>query len=269
MATPRAAQHRDLEQRLRDIEGRLREVITVATRRPKFEVSEGDLTISGGDLVVDGGDFLLLDTDGSTVFRLGPQFFGDRGVAIFREDGSQSFYCTQPFDGYDGQIMGLLDRFGNDILQESPFGEGREAPYQAMPFQPVGTAGTAPTCGPFGWERAVTSTSFVDAFRWRGHQENPWARFRFNVRFSNTTTSCEVRVVDKDTGNGLQGFLVGSAWTGSVAMGSTADQSLDTPYGLAMPGGWMGAVDLAVQVRRTAGTGTINLAVVTAQGGPV
>lgn len=56
MATPESAKHRDLEQRFRDIEKRLRDVTTVALKRMKLAVDEGDFLVSGGgSVVVEGG----------------------------------------------------------------------------------------------------------------------------------------------------------------------------------------------------------------------
>jgi len=268
MATPPAAEHRDLEARFRKIERLVSAVQAAVARRPKFEVSAGDLTISGGDLVVDGGDFLLLDTDGSTVFRLGPQFFGDRGVTINREDGTQALAMAQPFDGYDGQIITLQDRHGNVILQESPFGEGHDAPFLPLPFQPVTPATAAASTGPHGLEVSNASGTFTDVFRWRGARHNPWLRFLFRVKCSDATTAAEVRVVDKATGTALSPFL-GSPWTGTRAAGSTTYVSVDPGAGLGAPGNPGDTVELAVQVRRSAGAGTVVVAVDTATGGPV
>jgi len=57
MATPRGAEHRDLEQKFRSIENRVRELATVAMRRTQLNVTEGDFVVSGGGSVVvqDGG----------------------------------------------------------------------------------------------------------------------------------------------------------------------------------------------------------------------
>ena len=268
MATPTAAEHRDLEARFRKIERQLRDVLAAVTRRPKFEVSAGDLTISGGNLVVDGGDFLLLDTDGSTVFRLGPQFFGDRGVSISREDGSQALVMAQPFEDFDGQLIIMQDRFGNVILRESPFGEGADVPYLPLPFQPVAAASTALQFGPHGLEVSVASGTFTDVFKWRGYRHNPWVRLRLQVQCSDTTTAAEVRVVDLGTGTALSPFL-GTPWTGTRATGSTAYVAVDPGTGLAAPGQPEDTIELAVQVRRSAGAGTVVVALDTATAGPV
>lgn len=268
MGTPRAAEHRDLEQRFRNLEDQLRKVFGVIARRPQFEVSAGDLTIRGGNLVVDGGDFLLLDTDGSTVFRLGPQFFGDRGVSISREDGSQALVMAQPFEGFDGQLIIMQDRFGNVILRESPFGEGADVPYLPLTFQPVTAASAAVQFGPHGLEVSTTSGTFVDAFKWRGYRHNPWLRMRLQVRCSDTTTSAEVQVVDKATGDPLEPFL-GSPWLGTRATGTTAYVAVDPAVGLALPGVPEDTIEVAVQVRRTAGAGTVVAVLDTATAGPV
>lgn len=268
MATPEGAKHRDLEQRFRDLERKVRDLTSRALQRPKFEVSSGDLTISGGDLVVDGGDFLLLDTDGSTIFRLGPGFFGDRGVTISREDGSQAIGMGQPFADYDGQLVNMQDRFGAVIFQESPFGSGHDAPFIPLPFYPVSPTSTALQVGPHGPEVSMASGTFTDVFKWRGIRNNPWLRFRAQVRCTDTATAAEVRVVNQADGTVLTKFLA-PAWVGARPAGSTGYVAVDTVNGLGAPGNPGDTVALSVQVRRTAGTGTVVTALDTATGAGV
>lgn len=62
MATPRGAEHRDLEQRLRNIEAQLRQVTGAALRRKQLSVTEGDFVVSGG------GNIIIKGADGTPVW---------------------------------------------------------------------------------------------------------------------------------------------------------------------------------------------------------
>ena len=168
MATPRAAVHRDVEQRFRDIEAKVRQVLTVLGQRPKFEVTSGDLTLSGGSLVVDGGDVVMLDTDGSTLFKLGPQEFGDRGVSIYRENGTPALEVTKP-NVNAVQAWRMKDSSENVILAESGFGAGLGRP--RLPSHPFPTS--TPAYGAYGPEVSTSSTSWATLFAVHDRRQNP------------------------------------------------------------------------------------------------
>lgn len=230
--------------------------------------STGSLVLAdGGSLVVDGGVVEMRDTDGSDIFWLGPQPQGDQGLLINRDDGSKAFGVRKPFAGSNAQNIQMYDAKGNTIYSEAALGAqgGHDAPYLQFPMQPVFPApGGTPTCGIYGWERTTTSATFEDLFRWTGKRENAYSAWAWNIRFSDTTTACELQVVD-GTGAILTGFFQ-PAWTGAVAAGSTADQELVPPYGLTLPGAFLDRIDLRVQARVTAGTGSVTVAVKMAQG---
>lgn len=66
MATPRGAQHFDLEQRLRDLERQVQRLTSMSLRRSQLGVTSGDFAVTGGGsvLVEDGGS---VDVDGGDV----------------------------------------------------------------------------------------------------------------------------------------------------------------------------------------------------------
>lgn len=68
MATPRGAEHHDLEQQLRDLRAQVRQLTGAALRRPNLGVTEGDFVVQGGGdvLVLDGGRLALIG-DGGTI----------------------------------------------------------------------------------------------------------------------------------------------------------------------------------------------------------
>lgn len=246
------------------------EALRSERRAAATTLTNGDLIIrGGGKLVVDGGDFLLLDTDGSTVFRLGPQTYGDRGVTIFREDGTPALAVRKPFANSTQATLVVFDRVGNRVLSEATFGDGHEEPYLPIPIQPASsTTGTTPTCGPHGWERTTESATFESLFRSQFRRENPYSRWEFALATSDTTTAAEVRVINANTGGVLIGFFQ-PAWVGSYAGGSTAWQTIAPPYGLSLGGFSYGSqAKLEVQARRTSGAGSVKVAVRLATGGP-
>lgn len=259
MATPESAKHRDLEQRFRDLERAVRDLTSRALQRPKFEVSAGDLTVRGGALIVDGGDFLLLDTDGSTVFRLGPQELGDRGVSIYRENGNVALEVREQLDGF-GQRLRILDDSGYEIMSEYQIGPGLRRPLLTLQVHP--------TAAPAGWgsmgpERTTTSSTFTALFVANTVRQNALVRPYVNVKCSDATTAAEVRVVETISGTQLADLFTGT-WTGVVPTGTTA--YMEHLPALQAPRLPEERLNLEVQVRRTAGTGTVTVAVPTMVG---
>jgi hypothetical protein len=250
MATPRAAEHRDLEQRLRNIESTLRTLAGQVARRPQF-------TIESGDLTIDGGDVLMLDDDGSVMFRLGAQEFGDRGLSIFRETGEPAFELKR--DGaseFLQQTWRLSDTVGNVIVSEWAFGQGLARPRIPAPCHPATT--------PSGWgvdgpEASTTSGAFVTLFRSDLRRQNPLYTPGLSVKCSDGTTAAEVQVTNDAGGAALNDFFTGTAWTGVVPTGSTS--FVNVAPALNMPGVYDARVKLNIQVRRTAGAGTVTIAV--------
>lgn len=257
MATPSAARHRDIEQRFRDLEAATKALAAAVARRPKFEVSAGDLTISGGDLVVDGGDFLLLDTDGSTVFRLGPQTHGDRGVSIYRETGELAIGVRKAFESSGEQTVEIRDGDGSLIVAEEALGSGLSRPFLHLPFHPVLATPAALQHGPYGPQVPVAVTDWTTTHQAWFARHNQYALLRVRVSASDLTTAGEVRVVNPATGAVLGDFLAGP-WTGTRAAGSTSHTEVAPPR-LFLPGAPDERVSVAVQVRRTAGAGTLNV----------
>jgi hypothetical protein len=255
VATPRAAEHRDLEQRLRDLEAALAKVRSAVSRRPQFTVSSGDLT-------VDGGDVLMLDTDGSVLFRLGAQQFGDRGIGVYRQDGSAALEVRQANVGGVQQVI-IRDSTGAALLSESGFGAGLSRPRIPMPVLPTKTPAAYGTNGP---EVTSTSGTFETVYVCATRRQNPLWVPVLNVKCSDTTTAAEVRVLNDATGTPLVEFGSSSGWVGVKAAGSTAWSEL-TPA-LNVPGVAVDArMRMTVQVRRTAGAGTVSVAVPDSMGG--
>lgn len=78
MATPAAAQHRDVEQRFRDIDRKVRDLAAAVSRRPQLAVTSGDFIVSGGGNVVirDGGGLQAIHGNGTPALYFGPYLVG-------------------------------------------------------------------------------------------------------------------------------------------------------------------------------------------------
>lgn len=257
MATPRPAEHKDIEQRFRDIEQKLQSLAGQVAKRPQF-------TIESGDLTIDGGDVVMLDTDGSVMFRLGAQEFGDRGLSLFRENGSAVLELKR--DGVSPllqQAWRLKDGAGNVLVGEWAFGTGLTRPRIPMPVFPV--------AAPAGWglngpEVSTTSGTFTSLFRVDTRRQNPLYQPVLSIYCSDTSTAAEVQVIDVATSDPLDNFFGGGDWVGVHAAGSTATVEY-TPALSGLPGSHDSRIQLDIQVRVTAGAGTVTLAVPSSMGG--
>jgi hypothetical protein len=249
--------NRQLQELRRQIEALRSERRAAATT-----ISDGDLRLANGAaLVVDGGDVVLLDTDGDVIFRIGQQVHGDRGVTIFRDDGTEALSVRKPLPGFV-QRMEMFDRNGTGIFSEGSLAGGIDKPYLNIPTQPhLATSGTI-SAGPHGFEVPVASGTFQTTHvgTWRRH--NYLTRWRWRIACSDATTAAEVRVLVN--GEHLSPYL-GTAWTGVRAAGPT-DYTEVLSARLDLPGNYLDTMTAEIQARRTAGTGTVTVALVEARG---
>lgn len=220
---------------------------------------------NGGSLEVDGGDVIMRDTDGSIMFRLGTQTHGDRGLTISRAAGEEALSIARLFSNSTQQEVRLKDRYGFELVAEEALGSGPAKPFLHIPMVPVLAAAGSLNAGPYSWEVPVTSGTYVDVFRAGFARHNQFGSFRLRIAASDTTTSGEVRLVNANTSDHLGQFLSGP-YTATRATGSTAYTEVLVPS-IFMPGDPWVSIALALQVRRTAGAGTLRVAVAESRGG--
>jgi hypothetical protein len=243
--------NRELQNLRRQIEALRSERRAAATT-----ISDGDLRLSNGaSLVVDGGDVVLLDEDGSILFRLGPQEHGDRGFTLYREDGTVAVTAAKE-DPTLPQALRILDASGNPLLTEWPFGNGAHRPRMPHPIHPAKA--------PAGWDEwgphtSTTSATFERLWSGGTYKLNPLWGPRLYVWCSDATTAGEVKCVRKDTGTTYNLFLGGTAAL-TVAAGTTSP-TLWSPAGCVLQGGIDARIDYAIEARVTAGAGSVNVAV--------
>jgi hypothetical protein len=214
------------------------------------------------------GTLSMKTTDGTELFRMGDMTFG-RGIAMTRDDGSDAFVLRKPFSDGDQQQWVLYDMNGASVIAENPLTGGLSRPYLEHPFQPVAaTSGTAVTCGPYGYERTTSSTSFETLFAWDGKRQNGFLDLKIAAVCSDGSTAGEMQVVNLDTMVPLPGYVL-APWLATIPAGTTTLTLFDpTPDQVDTAGVGVGAqLRLGLQVRRTAGSGSITVAVPQAIGG--
>lgn len=215
------------------------------------------------------GTLSMKSEDDVEMVRIGDMEFG-RGFELKRDDGTQALGFRKAFSNSTTQSWVLTDRSGQVVVAENALSGGLSRPHLELPLQPFSaTSGTAVTCGPHGWERTTSSTTWETLYVYDGKVQNPFLDFKFAAICSDGTTSGEVQVVDLDTGTPLAGFFE-PAWLASIPLATTTYFVVDPPStriiapDITEVGAYM---RLGVQVRRTAGTGSITLAVPQSIGG--
>lgn len=254
------------------VETRLKKLFTMVASSPVKEVAQGSSFAVRGllDLV---GSMEMRSAVGDLLIRMGSMPLGDRGLQFFRENGTKLFEMRKVTQPTNPQTWTFFDNGGHAIVAEQDLFGGLAKPMLEHPFQPVATApGTPVTCGPYGFERTHPGTEAINTWKTLfvhdGKRQNTYLDLKVAVICSDATTAGEIRVVDEVSGDQLGGFLI-DPWIGVIPAGTTTLTVLD-PIGNQV---LLTAVDvhavmrLGLQVRRTAGSGSITLSVAQAIGG--
>lgn len=253
---------------------RMIEALRSERRAASTTIAEGGSMLIRGLLGVVGaldltGTLSMKSEDGDELVRLGDMEFG-RGFELKRDTGVSALVFRKPFALSETQTWGLLDTQGQAVVTENELGPGLGSPALEHPFQPyAATSGTAVTCGPYGWERTTTSATWETLYVYDGKAQNGFLDLKLAAFCSDGTTAAEVQVVDLASGTPLPGFLE-PAWLGVVPVATTSYLVVDPPNTrIRIPGaGDFGSyMRLGIQVRRTAGSGSITLAVPQSIGG--
>lgn len=212
---------------------------------------------TGGTTTVNGGVFQLTDITGTVLFRVGPQLYGDRGSQAVRADGSVAWKIAKLFAPTDTQQRyQQYDPAGRIIGGDSQLSPtGFDSPHVPLVWRPVDRSDA----------KTTTSATFVSLFEHRGIRGNPGLPIQFSVLCSDATTAGEVQVIDTATGSPLAPFFA-APWVGTIAAGTTT-ATLLTAAALLLPGAANDAYTLQIQARRTAGTGSVSIAVAGSVGG--
>jgi hypothetical protein len=249
-----------LARRVADLERLVRELAAAPTLQ-NSTLAQGSLNITGGDVSVAGGSFTLYDTTGTVLFRIGPQQYGDRGVTAFRADGSVAFRVAKIFGPSDTQQrFQFFDLSGIPIGGDAALSQsGFDSPHVPHMWRPIDRSDA----------RTITSATalntWLSLFEHRGVRGNPGLPVTFSVLCSDATTAGQLQVLDMASGLPMAAFF-SAPWVGSIPAGTTTETFITSPS-LVLTEVANTTIRLQVQVQRTAGTGTISVAIAQSVGG--
>lgn len=229
----------DIMRRLRDLERMVRELMA-GRRLEAASIGRGGITVK------DGGTVQVVDAEGTALATMGALDATRRGVLLRRAGGSLAFGVYGTGEGGDVGFAGIYDLAGQYIVTDDvASGRGLARPY--IPVQ-VGEV-AVPTA-------TTTSGSFVDLAAGMMSIQHPVLYAYLLVRASDTGTTGEVRLTLD--GNQVGNVLPVSA--GAYAYASYGPSPLPATYSYGV------LRELRVQARRTAGTGTIGVRVLSILG---
>lgn len=233
---------RRLYDRIDHLEREVRE-LRAARRLESAAIGAGGLTIR------DGGGIHVVDAEGRTVAMIGDlSSIGDgwRGVWVNRPGGHPALRVYGTGVGSDYGFVGIYDVSGNYIVtDDAASGRGLARPY--IPIQMGEVAVPSQT---------TTSSSFTELYRGANVLQHPALYVYLLVRASDSSTTGEVRLA-------IDGAPVGPVLP--VTAGSYAFAGLGP---VAVPGHGVHEQlhQVAIQARRTGGSGTIGVRVLSAIG---
>ena len=222
--------------------------------------AEGVTTVDGtqnltGDLNV-SGEFATLDTDGSVLLKSGTQEHGDRGLSVFRDDGSPALIVKRTFGAGDPrQSLRMFDPMGATIGGDSIVAiSGFDAPHIPIPFTPSNVATTT-------FAQTTSSATFVPLFEAYTFYQNPGLRLKVKAWCSNGTTTADIQVWDVLGAAYLDTFFGAPPPSViNVPLATTAPTVFESESML-MPGLMSADMQLEIHAKVTAGTGSVSVAV--------
>ena len=221
-------------------------------------MQDGAVTIpANGLLLVDGGDVIMLDENMTELFRVGIMERGDRGIRVRRTDGSVAFEVRDTL-GFGVQSIAMRDAEGSLIAGTGLFPNGLGAPYQAINWVPTDYLSGAPA-------QSTSSDVFVATHEHRGFKQNNVVWPQFMVRCSDASTAGEVQLFSVTTGLPLDNGG-GVPMVITIPAGTTTFTLAEFSEYLVLPGSFGTPVNYQIQVRRTAGTGSVTVAPVRSVG---
>jgi len=227
--------------------------------------AEGTTTTDGtwdltGDLNV-SGEFSTLDTDGSVLLKSGTQEYGDRGLTVNRDDGTPAIVVKRTFSAGDvRQSLRWLDPSGRTIGGDSIVAAtGFDAPHVPIPFTPSNVATTT-------FAQTTSSTTFMALFEADTRYQNPGLQLKVKAWCSDATTTADIQVWNVLASSYLDTFL-GSPPPSviNVPLATTTPTVFESEMML-LPGFMSDPMQLEIHVKRTAGAGSVSVAVLRALG---
>lgn len=249
MATPSAAQPRDLQARLKRLEQEVHELRSLAMRRPPLEVTSGDFVVSGGGYVDvrDGGTVLIRypNNDPQAAVVMGDilntstEAYLGTGLLMQRDDHEHLAFFVHPDTG---AVTGYIEDVDGVRVLELDSNGGLARPNDTIALYKANSVDAF----------ATSSASFVSAYQGYATLWSPRLALKV-IAYAGGGNTGEIRVQ-------VNGTTIGTvnAFSTSVFMDWVEPVPSFTP-------GLQYQID--VQIRRTAGAGTVAVVPLMCRGG--
>lgn len=199
----------------------------------------GSTSIDSGDLSIRGGSFSVGEVPAVYMGPLGYGADTGTGWQFRREDGTVAFALTG--DDIDHQFFELRDSAANVIVaDDADANQGMARPYLNIHLHEHGNI--VPTI-------TTTSTSFTPLWAARFLKQHPYVQMDILCRASDGSTSGQIQIFNTNTGLVIAGptnITLGFYDTISLGPAQVAGLHMET-------------IELEIQVKRTAGAGTIGI----------
>lgn len=244
-----------LVRQIKDLQREMRE-LQAGRRLEAATIGRGGLTIRGGTVAITDDGRLTADyANGVPALNLGAHTLGDgtpvHGMLITRPGGEIAFWAYGTDSG-GSAFWALYDLTGNIIMSDDAVsGQGL-----ATPYIPLGTYPTRMLLTFAADGEQTTSATFVPLWTVHGHKQHPRLRVAAYVFTDVAGTSAEIQL--RDT-------VPGTIIAGPTTVSATATPTLYELTGT-LAGTHLQLVKAEVEVRRTAGTGTVWVQLAYAEG---
>lgn len=211
---------------------------------------------TGAHLYVNGGDVSIYDQSNNLLMSYATFPLGDRNVSLFRADGTPALVIQSTATAGAAQTLLLFDKSGRVIGGDAQDNaSGIDAPYLPIRFEPTDLTSGAR-------QQSTTSTSFVALFEHYGYFQNGGLPLSVKAWASDGSTSATVQLYDAINGLYL-GALAAPSTPQTILMptATTAATLFASAAPFALNGSMGDDLQLEIHVKRTAGAGTVNVAV--------
>lgn len=209
----------------------------------------------GSHLNVNGGTVEVADPTGNPLLTFADQPLGDRGITLYRTDGTPVLVVRATSVAGGAQSLLIYDKAGRVIGGGAQNAySGIDAPYLPIPFAPTDLTSGARA-------QATTATSYTALFEHAGYYQNPGLRLQVKAFCSDGTTAGLVEVYDTLAGVELGTLASSTPQTITIPAGTTTATVFTAAAPYALPGSMGDDLSLQVRVKRTAGTGSVSVAI--------
>ena len=214
---------------------------------------DNTMVLNGSQTV--NGEFTTLDTDGSVLLKSGTQDHGDRGLSVYRDDGTPAIVIKRTFTPTDPrQSMILYDSIGHSIGGDAILSPtGFDAPHVPIPFTPSNVTNN-------NHAQATSSATFAALFEHDGYRQNAGLQLKVKAWCSNGTTTADIQVWDVIHSAYLCAPFTTTPVVISVPTATTAPTVFEGGSML-LPGLMSDPMQLEIHAKVTAGTGSVSVAV--------